>query len=221
MSRIMLVLCLVTLLSGCGYRPGTPLEAAAASGDLPELERLLTAGSGLELHNDAGANSLIAAARFGQVDAMKLLIAHGAPLDQTAGVNGWTPLMHAVHKAQNGAIACLLEAGADAKAQDSKALTMAAGYGNAEAVRLLLTHRADPHAVLPDGNTALIAAVGSVWDIDYRWPGCAPHTEVVQALLQSAPDLTLPDTEAGRSAYAFARRKDCKQMLALVRAPQS
>lgn len=221
MSRVAGLFLLVAGLSACGYRPETPLEAAASSGNVAEIERLIAGGARADQLNSHGARPLTAAARAGRVEAIKALIAHGAPIDLPEGGNGWTPLMHAVHKAQNGSVAALLDAGCSAKAQNSKALTMAAGYGNAAAVRLLLAHGADPRDALPDGSTALVAAVGSAWDIDYRWPGCGPHTEVVQVLLQSVPELALPDNEAGRSAYAFAQRKQCKEMLSLVHAPQS
>lgn len=41
--------------------------------------------------------------------------------------------MHAVHTGQLASIESLLSAGADARAQDSHALFLAAGYGDVEA----------------------------------------------------------------------------------------
>jgi ankyrin repeat protein len=58
---------------------------------------------------------LIGAARNGDIAAIRSLIAHGADPGERGGVNGWPPLMHAVHKNQKAAVAALLDAGADSE----------------------------------------------------------------------------------------------------------
>ena len=49
---------------------------------------------------DRTLTPLAAAARTGEVAAIKGLLAGGADPAQGSGVNGWTPLVHAVHKHQ-------------------------------------------------------------------------------------------------------------------------
>src|SRR5260370_24720764 len=60
-----------------------------------------------------GVTTLTGAARNGDIATMQALIEGGADLNQRGGVNGWPPLMHAIHKNQSAAVATLLEAGAD------------------------------------------------------------------------------------------------------------
>ena len=52
--------------------------------------------------------SLISAARDGNVELIRTLIKQGADPNERAGVNGWTPLMHAIHKDQKAAVVALL-----------------------------------------------------------------------------------------------------------------
>src|SRR5262249_36900772 len=90
---------------------------------------------------------LIAASRPGDVKAIRTLTAPGAEPGERGGVNGWPPLMHAVHKNQQAAVKALLEGGADPNERatgGSTALLMAAGYGATGIVRLLLENGADP-----------------------------------------------------------------------------
>ncbi|MDQ6700314.1 MAG: ankyrin repeat domain-containing protein, partial [Acidobacteriota bacterium] len=90
--------------------------------------------------NGSADNPLIGAVREGDMEAVRTLIDEGADPNLRAGVNDWTPLMHAVHKHQTGSAIALLKGRADidARMQDGKtALMMAAGYGHADMVRVL------------------------------------------------------------------------------------
>src|SRR5262249_45138655 len=134
---------------------------------------------------------LIAASRTGDVKAIRTLIAHGADPGERGGVNGWPPLMHAVHKNQQAAVKALLEGGADPNERaigGSTALLMAAGYGATGIVRLLLENGADPHIRDRNGDSALTLAVSGVPDIDKFTVG-ACQSETVKALIDAAPDL--------------------------------
>ena len=62
------------------------------------------------------APPLVRAAREGDVATIAALLKAGAAVDARAGVNGWTPLQHAIHKNQAAAVKALLAAGADANA---------------------------------------------------------------------------------------------------------
>jgi ankyrin repeat protein len=112
---------------------------------------------------------LVSAVRAGDVASVRTQLARGADPNATSGDNGWTPLLHAVHKAQAGTAAALLAAGADAnRAGDggTTPLMMAAGYGNRALVALLLQHGAKPSATDRHGETALDYALSGVTDID-------------------------------------------------------
>lgn len=172
--------------------------------------------TGCSLHQPS---PLVRAARAGDLVALKAEIDRGTLLDAPEGINGWTPLMHAVHKHQVESVKLLLESGARADAQNSLALVMAAGYGDAASVRLLLDHGADPHVTLADGRSPLSEAIAGASDIDYQWSGCPPHEKTVETLLEAAPELKLPSGALARSAYASAERHGCRAILARVAAP--
>jgi ankyrin repeat protein len=155
-----------------------------------------------------GVSPLIGAARSGDVDQIKQLVASGADVNGPGGVNHWTPLMHAIHKNQAGSVTALLAAGADPNAVSGRttALIMAAGYGQADIVRILLEHGANP------GAEALAAAVGGTTDIDDNTAGKC-QTGAVKALMEKEPSLRLAgDSEAVQTA----RRGGCTEVLALV-----
>jgi hypothetical protein len=202
-------------IAGCRTKPETPSSAAAAEGRLEDLEALLARGADADAPDASGMTPLIWAAREGRTNVVKALLAAGADPMKPAGVNGWTPLEHAIHKGQNGSAALLLEAGSHRPGELDESLVMAAGYGNAEIVRALLAEGADPRAKA-GGATALANAVGGAWDVDYSFQGCGPHTEVVRALLERAPDLKLSDGFWDRYAMWYARRQDCAEIVKLL-----
>jgi ankyrin repeat protein len=126
---------------------------------------------------------LAGAARSGDREAIRRL-AWGDQLNSASGVNGWTPLEHAVHKNQPGSVEELLAQGANPNAADRNGRTpliMAAGYGEADIVRLLLAHGADPMLRDPHGKSALDAAKSGVADID-KWTIGHPDEETVRLL---------------------------------------
>jgi ankyrin repeat protein len=86
------------------------------------------------------------AARNGQINAAKLLVARGAYINQP-DPSGQTPLMDAARHGDADMVRFLLSRGADvnAKAQNNfTALHAAAERNNVEAGRILLEHDADP-----------------------------------------------------------------------------
>lgn len=168
---------------------------------------ILLAGCGAR----PSAPTLVGAAREGRVDLIPVLVKQGADPNQRAGVNGWTPLMHAIHKNQKGSVIALLDAGADVNARGDGALTplmMAAGYGYTDIVNILLDRGADAHAQLPNGENALTLAVFGVADIDrFTVPDCQVST--VKALLEKAPDMRFVGPEGALRAVTIAKMKGC------------
>jgi hypothetical protein len=177
---------LLVFFAGCTAHPTEPLAVAASRGDLREMDKLVGSSSAADVQN-----ALVWAARSGQPDAIHYLVKHGGDPNTTAGVNGWTVLMHAVHKHQPRAVAALLRDGAQVNARVSggqTALMMAAGYGYTEIVRLLLEQGADAHLTTNSGENALDLAASGVTDIDrFTYGSC--QVETVRLLRRSVPDL--------------------------------
>ena len=161
---------------------------------------------------------VIDAARAGNVAELERLLAAGADPNQPAGVNNWPPLMHAIHKGQTESVRVLLKHGAKVDYQTahwSTPLIMAAGYGYADIVSILLDAGADPAWRDHDGNTALTAAVGGVSDID-RFTVGKCQTETVRVLFEHAPQLRLKDSFPDEAAMRVAKVAGCSEVMKLV-----
>ena len=187
MIRTWIMVALALLLGTCGYRPSSPLARAVLDGDTATVEALLARGPPRGDLQEA----LIAAARFGRPEMILELKAAGAGLEEAAGVNGWSPLKHAIHKNQPASVQALLAAGADPNAATGgmgTPLMMAAGYGFVPIVRVLLGHGADARRTDGAGHNALDAALRGTSDIDRFTLGHC-QTETVRLLLESTPDL--------------------------------
>jgi hypothetical protein len=164
-------------------------------------------------------DGLVAAARSRRVSEIQSMARGGADLNRPAGNNGWTPLMHAIHKNQKESVRALLDAGANVNARTSHGLTalmMAAAYGQEDIVQLLLERGADPRSETRDGVNALTAAVGGAFDIDRFTVGHC-QTATVRALLTKAPDLRLKPNWRNGAARLAARWGGCTEVLRLVR----
>ncbi len=97
----------------------------------------------VEWRSDKDESPLMLASMKGHVELVKQLIARDADVNKT----GWTPLHYAASGAQAPIIAILLDHSAyiDAESPNgSTPLMMAAMYGNAECVKMLLEAGADP-----------------------------------------------------------------------------
>ena len=215
LGRYALVIVLVAALAGCLFRgPDTPLGRAAGSGDLTAMTALLDRGADPNAPGTHGMTPLASAARNGRVEAIDLLLARGADLHRGCGVNGWTPLQHALHKNQPAAAQRLIAAYGAPSAELDDALFMAAGYAQTELVAALLKRGADPNKDFGDGANALSNAVAGAFDIDYSFRGCEAHTETVRALLAArAPTL---HGSGGAAARRAAERRGCTGMLELL-----
>ncbi len=113
--------------------------------------------------NPEGFTPLGLAAFFGQVDAVKVLLDHGAAVDAADRSRfGNTALDAAVAANHADIVRVLLAAGANANVRDSARYTplhRAAANGNAEIARLLLEGGADANAVRDEGKTPLADAM--------------------------------------------------------------
>jgi hypothetical protein len=215
-SRLIVPLLLVGALSGCVFGgPDTPLGRAAAKGELTAMTALLDHGAD---PNAGGAHALTPlawAARNGRVEAIELLLSRGADPHRGCGVNGWTPLLHALHMDQEAAATRLIATCTAPSAELDDALFMAAGYAQAAAVEALLRQGANARKDFGDGANALSNAVAGAFDIDFSYRGCAAHTETVRTLMQSG-ELKLSGS-AGAAARRSAEHRGCTDMLALLK----
>jgi hypothetical protein len=179
---------------------------------------LTLAACGCGLSRVGETTPLIQAARAGDIAQLEKLLAEGANPDQRVGVNGWTPLMHAIHKGQKESVRVLVQHGADVNAKTQNrgtALIEAAGYGYADIVATLLKAGADPDVRDKDGYTALKRAIGGVPDIDRFTVGHC-QTDTVGVLLQHAPQLRLEHTLADDIALRVAKFAGCSGVVKLV-----
>jgi ankyrin repeat protein len=179
------------------------------------MTALLDAGADPNAAGHFSISPLAVAARSGQIGAIELLLARGADPHRGSGVNGWTPLLHALHKNQIEAAKRLAATCQAPSPELDRALYMASGYAQTEAVRALLKDGADPRRTNAAGDNALAIAAEGAFDIDTTYAGCDAHTETVRALLAAAPDLTLTG-EAGRKARRAVEQRGCSEMLALL-----
>lgn len=136
-----------------------------------------------------------AAARAGDASAIAAPAAAGADPNLRSGVNGWTPLLHAIHKNLAASVDALL----------------AAGYGYTGMAQRLLEHGADPRAQLANGENALSFAVLGISDID-RFTAAACQTATVTSLVRKAPDLRFRGPSGPMRAVTIAKIKGCPGM---------
>jgi ankyrin repeat protein len=112
-----------------------------------------------------GSTALATAAGNGHIEAMKLLLAKGSPVDGHAPDGGQTPLHSAVHQSQLAAAQLLVEKGANVNAISGGRTpllmmmeTRSLGEKDRPVIALLLANKADPNAKGTSGKTALAIA---------------------------------------------------------------
>ena len=104
----------------------TPLGLASLNASPAMVERLLKAGA----NPGAGRESpVLSAARSGNVEVMKLLLAHGGDANAKEPARGQTALMWAVAEKHPGVARVLIEQGADVKAKTVPVRTAGGGRG--------------------------------------------------------------------------------------------
>lgn len=222
LSTLLSLALLPLSVTGCRpLAPDTEIGRAASTGEIAVLESLLKNGADPNLFDSDGIAPLHIAARLGRTEAIRTLVKAGALIDLRDRRNGWTPILHAIHKRRHAAVVALIEAGADPNGRakgDVTPLMMAAGYGMTKTVELLLEKGADPRAETSFGLTALWGALGGGGLADITdGPGlgvCFPDT--ARALLARAPDLRLKDNLATTAARFLARSDKCREAYALV-----
>jgi ankyrin len=176
-----------------------PLALACTNANAAMVDRLLRAGANPNLKGQQ-VPPLMICARTGNLDAVRVLVAHKADVNAKEPLRDQTALMWAVAQKHAGVVRLLLQHGADVRDRSrlarvvvnranptdiytavvgtvsqggSTPILFAARHGDVESARLLLAAGADVNDLLPDGTSALTVAAHS------------NHTALVQLLLES------------------------------------
>jgi ankyrin repeat protein len=160
-----------------------PLSEAAAVGNAPMIDVLLSAGADPNTLTTAdGETVLMTAARSGSVDAVKILLAHGAEVNAKENYRGQTALMWAAAEQHADVVKILLDHGADWKVQSQAretsipklsaassvtamarggltAFHFAAREGDIETGRVMLDAGVDINQVDADNTSALVVSI--------------------------------------------------------------
>ncbi len=139
----------------------TELLNVVLAGDVATAAALLKNGADCNSKNEEGAPVLMLAAGAGNLALVEALIKAGAEID-AADERGWTALMKALFNYEQNrgfpdVVSELIEAGADIEHQvayGTRPLMIAAGYGEARVVEVLLAAGVDVGAKNEGGRTA-------------------------------------------------------------------
>jgi hypothetical protein len=176
---------------------------------------LFAIAASLSLLTGCATTSLNQSIQFGQTEKARQLIAEGRLIDEKDRL-GNTPLHYAAQKGDRDLIGSLLNARADANAQNNDGesplflLLRKEGY-YPDATALLLDCGADPNRPNKSGQTPLQFAADAVcYSLDY-----AAKTKVVRLLIEHGGDVNRVDT-AGRTSLHFAASARPSKVLAIV-----
>ncbi|MBL0162249.1 MAG: ankyrin repeat domain-containing protein [Xanthomonadales bacterium] len=145
---------------------GPDLPAAAASGDIDAIDKLLGLSIPVDSIDSQGASALIRAAGSGYAALVVRLLDAGANPRQTS-YSGATCLSAAVSARREAVVRTLLQHEVDADQAlpgGGTPLMIAAALGLPRLAEPLLEHRADPNCADDRGNTALQAAAQFAFD---------------------------------------------------------
>jgi hypothetical protein len=181
-------------------RTDTALLAAAARGDLAEVERLLGEGARVDVRDGDGRTPLLLATRANHVAVARALIAAGADVNAKDAIQD-SPFLYAGAEGRTEILKMTLAAGADLKSTNrygGTALIPACHHGHVGAVKLLLATAIDVDHINKLGWTALLEAV-------ILGDGGPDHTEIVRLLLAARANPNIADRD-GTTPLAHARR---------------
>ena len=149
------------LVDGADNKAGSPpsptpaqvaLKAACRSGDI-EAIRVELAKDSIDLDDSTGLSYLQSAAFSGQLEAVKLIVAHKATVDKP-DEKGYTALHRAAFRGHARIVAFLLDHGASLESRNTwgdTALTFAAKANRHDCVKVLLERKADSSAKVGSG----------------------------------------------------------------------
>ncbi len=188
------------------------LHAAAASGDIGSIERLVSAGANVESRDRHGRTPLMVAAYERNHAAARAFIDAGANLGALDNDRYDLLTISAVLNDLE-MVKLAIAAGANTKLitspYEGTALIAAAHLGHVEVVRALIDGKAPLDHVNNLGWTALIEAI-------VLGDGGPRHVSIVLALIDAGADLNLPDGN-GNTPLALALRTDREAIVDILR----
>ena len=187
------------------------LHAAAASGDVAEIERLAAAGERLNIQDSNSRTPLHVAVYRKHHAAARALLRLGANPNAFDGQRYDIVTIAAVHN-DIEMLNIALEGGASARNtttfSDGTALSAAAHLGHVEVVRILIAHKAPLDHVNGRGWTALHGAV-------VLGNGGPNHVATVEALVKAGADPDIKDRQ-GATALTYARQRGYQDMIKIL-----
>src|SRR5438309_2739249 len=174
----------------------TPLSLACTNQNAAMVEKLLKAGADPN-GVPTGTPVLMTAARTGNVDIVKALLAHGADANAKESARGQTALMWAVAEKHPEVERLLIDHGADVHARSTSGFTpllFAAQQGDVDSARMLLEAGANINDTAPEDGSALVVATHS------------GHEALALFLLEKGADPNSPDAY-GITALHYALLK--------------
>lgn len=189
------------ILNLCDNDGSTPLLYAVASNNEAIAKTLIDAGADVTIASKSGASPLYLAAYHGYSEAVKLLLQHGANINDQRYKEGSSPLHAAAEKENMGIIKILLDVGANKEIRDKKGKTplfVAVESGRLQNTVLLLCKGASTNVVDFDGNSLLHAAVFS------------DSVQVVQQLLRCKGGAGLLNAKNNKGDTPLILSVDCE-----------
>jgi ankyrin repeat protein len=187
------------------------LHAAAASGDVAEIERLLAAGERPNIQDSNSRTPLHVAAYRKHHAAARALLRLGAN-PNALDAQRYDIVTIAAVQNDIEMLNIALQGGASARnitsPYDGTALIAAAHLGHVEAVRILIAHKAPLDHANVRGWTALHEAV-------VLGNGGPNHVATVEALINAGADPDIKDRQ-GNTALMYARQRGYSDMIKIL-----
>ncbi|HEY6256827.1 MAG TPA: ankyrin repeat domain-containing protein [Xanthobacteraceae bacterium] len=187
------------------------LHAAAAAGDVAQIEQLVADGEKPNLQDSRSRTPLMVAAFRRQHAAVEALLHLGAN-PNAHDADGYDTLTIAAVNNDMETLKAALDGGANARAvvgrDNGSALISAAQLGFVDVVRALIDAKADIDHVNMRGWSALITAV-------VLGNGDKAHTDIVEALVAARADGDIKD-QAGKKAIDYARARGYSEMVRIL-----
>ncbi len=184
------------LMAGPARIVDSPVAAAARTGDLPTVRKLITARADVNLPAGDGSTPLLLAAYQSDLEMTRVLLAAGAKVD-VPNHYGVTPLLQASRTGGAAIMEVLLKAGANpmlGHPGGETPLMAVSRAGRADGVRLLL-----------DRGASVNAADKFQQETALMWAADEGHVSVVDALLKAGAD---PNLKARVNAITERKNAD-------------
>jgi ankyrin repeat protein len=192
-------------------RAYTGLHAAAARGDVAEIERRIAAREDKDARDGRHRTPLHVAVYMKQHDAARALIRLGADPNRLE-IDRYDIITIAAVANDVPMLAIALEGGGNPRAvtsrYDGTALIAAAHLGHAEIVRMLIAAKAPLDHVNNLQWTALIESI-------VLGDGGKNHTETLRALVEAGANVNIPDGR-GSTPLTLARNRSYREMVAIL-----